>query len=246
VTEDLPAGQCVCGRPLPADPLSDWACSEPCQSAWLHYQADPEVYPHPREIRAAAEARAAGLRRTVPPAPAAVRDGTEIDVDGQSYVRVGAHWQPAGMWAPLRTELADAAQYRRWCPQCRDRRATTLLTGPRGGPFEQMQFCGVCDHRWLGVPLVGVVEVRGDPWPGIRLRLSDGSRSTTSTFSEYEIAAAGVSLVERIERCWLRLERRLCGGYSDVDQPSEQQRAHAGRRVARSWHTGGMAMDVTR
>src|SRR5881394_2374110 len=52
--EDLPAGQCVCGRPLPDNPLSDWACGEPCQSAWLMHQANPD-YPHPREIREAAD-----------------------------------------------------------------------------------------------------------------------------------------------------------------------------------------------
>lgn len=60
---DLPLGECVCGRPLPATAVSDWACSEPCQSAWLHHALDPEVYPSPREIRAAADRAAERARR---------------------------------------------------------------------------------------------------------------------------------------------------------------------------------------
>lgn len=52
---DLPVGECVCGRPLPAAAVSDWACSEPCQSAWLHHALDPTNYPSPREIRASAD-----------------------------------------------------------------------------------------------------------------------------------------------------------------------------------------------
>lgn len=226
-TTELPAGQCVCGRPLPDEPLSDWACSEPCQSAWLMHQVDP-AYPTPKQIRDAAEARVAEIRRSVPVHMERIPDGREIDVDGDRYVRQDGRWVPAGMWSPLRNDLAQAVQYQRWCPQCRRRRPTVILDGAR-------QMCDGCQRQWPGPPLVGVVESRSDPWPGIRLRLSDGSRSTTFMFSEDAIMAAGPETPAMIERCWLRMERRLCGGYADVDQPSERQLDLAGRRLSRTW-----------
>lgn len=247
--EDLPEGQCVCGRPLPDEPLSDWACSEPCQGAWMHHNAAPDMYPHPREIRAAADAR----MPTTPPerwpmgwpdaaqGPAhTVRDGTEIEVDGQRYVRDGAHWEPVGMWTPLRTEFADAVEYRRWCPRCRERRSAIQVSGPpvSGGMTEHglTQVCATCDHHWRGRPLVGAVETRSDPWPGLRLRLTDGQRSASTGFTQEEIEAAGVEMAARIERSWRRLERQLCGGVADVDQADERTLARAGRRVAHAWH----------
>lgn len=226
-TTELPAGQCVCGRPLPDEPLSDWACSEVCQSAWQMHQVDPS-YPTPKQIRDAAEARIAQIRRTVPDRVERIPDGCEIDVDGDRYVREDGRWVPAGMWSPLRTDLAQAVQYQRWCPTCRRRRLAVILDGPR-------QVCDGCQREWQGPPLVGVVESRGEPWPGLRLRLSDGSRSIAVTFTEQEVTAAGPAMADRIDRCWLRMERQLCGGYADVDQPSERQLALAGRRLSRTW-----------
>lgn len=241
--DDLPAGQCVCGRPLPEDSLSDWACSEPCQSAWLMHRASPG-YPHPREIRARAEQ--AMLARTSPRTgedqdlivtsryvrPGMIPTGTEINVDGDPYVRVGAHWQPAGMWTPLGDALGEAARYRRWCPTCRERQHTLLY------PASDVQECATCGHQWEGRPLLGWVEARGEPWPGIRLLLSDGQRSTAMTFSPEEVQAAGVlAMADRLNRSWLRLERQLCGGYADVDQPTERQQRHATRQLRRAWHS---------
>lgn len=52
--------QCVCGQPITERSPSDWACSEPCQSAWQMHSNDP-TYPHPREIRERAN-RAATMR----------------------------------------------------------------------------------------------------------------------------------------------------------------------------------------
>lgn len=241
-----PEGVCVCGRDLPKESPSDWACSEPCQSAWLHHQADPG-YPHPREIREQAEARAAGRMGTGVAAPAVpagaagaryargglIPPGTEIDVDGRPFVRVGAHWQPAGMWTPLRSELADAVAYQRWCPRCRRRHVPVDVSGPPGSDLERAQVCPSCDHAWQGPPLVGMVETRGEPWPSIRMRLTDGNRSTTVTFSEQEIETAGGEMAERMRRCWIRMERRLGGGFADADEPSDQQVQRAARR--RSW-----------
>jgi hypothetical protein len=238
--EELPEGQCVCGRPLPDEPLSDWACSEPCQSAWMHHHAAPDLYPHPREIRAAADARPAGTRPRPQRPEQPVRDGTEINVDGQRYVRDGSHWEPVGMWTPLSSELATAVEYRRWCPRCRERRTAIQVSEPpaRSGPAAPglTQVCATCDHHWRGRPLLGVVETRSDPWPGLRLRLTDGQRSVSLGFTEEEIVAAGVEMAGRIERSWRRMERQLCGGVADVDQADEQTLARAGRRVARAWH----------
>jgi hypothetical protein len=227
-------GFCVCGRPLPEQPLSDWACSEPCQSAWFHHHADPE-YPHPREIRQAAEqalteARALGTPRRAGPGDT-VAEGTEIDVDGHAYVRVGSYWQPAGMWTPLRDALGEAARYRRWCPVCRRRVDSQLY------PASDVQECTTCQHQWDGRPLLGWVETRDAPWPGIRLLLSDGQRSTARAFSHEEVGSAGaVAMADRLNRSWLRLERQLCGGYADMDQPDDRQRRRRDRRVAQDWH----------
>ncbi len=229
-------GFCVCGRPLPDQPLSDWACSEPCQAAWFHHHADPE-YPHPRQIREAAdraleEARAQAVaRRAGTPVVDTVAEGTEINVDGHAFVRVGAHWQPAGMWVPLNDELGDAARHRRWCPTCRERVDSQLYPG------NNQQECTVCGHHWPGRPLLGWVEERGAPWPGIRLLLSDGQRSATRSFTQQEVESAGpVVMADRLNRSWLRLERQLCGGYADADQPDDRQRRRQQRRVARDWH----------
>lgn len=226
-TTELPVGQCVCGRPLPDEPLSDWACSEPCQSAWLMHQVDPE-YPTPKQIREAAEARIAQIRRPRPEALASIPEGYEIDVDGNRYIREDGRWMPAGMWTPLRNDLAQTIRYRRWCPQCRQRRPTVVQA--------EVQTCETCSRPWPGAPLVGVVESRGEPWPSIRMRLTDFSRSTTFMFTEDAIAAAGPAMPDIIERTWLRLERQLCGGYADADQPDQRQAARAGRRLARTWH----------
>jgi hypothetical protein len=221
----------VCGRKLPEQPLSDWACSEPCQSAWMHHQANPE-YPHPRDIRAAAE------RQQTPPAAAPARavlgqpvtEGTEINVDGQPFVRVGAHWRPAGMWAPAHDRFPRAV-YLRWCPTCQARVDTVLY------PASDQQECQACGYHWPGRPLLGWVQARGAPWPGVRQLLSDGQRSATITFTEQEIAAAGdLVMADRMQRGWLRLERQLCGGYADIDQPDERQQRRQGRRLRADWH----------
>lgn len=58
--------QCVCGRRIPPGAASEWACSEPCQSAWQMHANDPS-YPHPRDIRARADARVADT--ALPPGP---------------------------------------------------------------------------------------------------------------------------------------------------------------------------------
>ena len=108
------------------------------------------------------------------------------------------------------------------------------VSGPPGGRLEHAQVCPGCDHVWQGRPLVGVVETCGEPWPSIRMRLTDGARSTTITFTEQEIVAAGAGMAERMQRCWVRLERRLGGGFTDQDEATEQQIQRASRR--RPWH----------
>lgn len=234
MTSDVLAeGVCVCGTVLDGAAPSDWVCSEVCQDAWFHHQADPE-YPHPRDIRAAANAARAtmpiGAERPAAPSPATVAEGTEIAVDGSRYVRVGSHWQPAGMWTPLRDQLAADVGYRRWCPPCGIRVPSSIY------PANDQQECDVCGHQWPGRPLLGEVETRGQPWPGIRMRLTDGHRSTVVVFSPQEVAAGGDRTVQRMRRAWLRLERQLCGGYADVDQPDQQQQQRRRRRLQRAWH----------
>ncbi len=249
MTGPPPDGMCVCGRDLPAGCPSDWACSELCQSAWIHHQANPE-YPHPRQIREAIEARAARARAAAQqirdecagPAPV-IRSGTEVDTDDGPYVRVGSHWRPAGLWTPLpdgESDLVSSVAYRRWCPQCRLRRDARTVPAP-GLPgsghrwASQQQKCVACDHVWPGLPLVGIIESRGEPWPALRLRLTDGNRSATITFSERQVQRAGEMMVNRMRRNWLRLERQLGGGYADADEPSPTQLARAARRRRRVW-----------
>lgn len=228
-------GFCVCGRPLGERPLSDWACSEPCQSAWLHHNADPEVYPHPREIREAVARRAAMLPRAEANAQryavgGPIPEGTEINVDGEPFVRVGAHWQPAGMWEVVRGGIAATGAYRRWCPRCRQRVESLLY------PATDRQECAACGHQWEGRPLLGQFERRGAPWPGMRLRLFDGQRSAVFEFHEQALPADSGFDFDRLARWWLRLERQLCGGYADLDQPDDRQRARQERRLRRDWH----------
>jgi len=227
-------GFCVCGRRLPEEPLSDWACSEPCQSAWLHHNADPDVYPHPREIRESVEQRAAGIaiaveraqsneRRFAVPGP--VPEGTEINVDGEPFVRVGAHWQPAGMWEVRRDGSAEQLAYRRWCPRCHQRVDSLLY------PATDRQECAQCGHQWPGRPLLGQIEQRGAPWPGFRMRLFDGQRSAVFVFHEDALLDGPLLDPVRVAQFWLRLERQLCGGYADIDQPDEQQLRRQARRL---------------
>lgn len=254
MTEELPAGVCVCGREIPAVSPSDWACSEPCQAAWLHHQANPE-YPHPREIRQAAEERAAQARRNPPPFPGRpagggrvlppIAEGTEVDTDQGLYVRVGCSWRPAGMWTPAggREELVQSVAYQRWCPRCRGRRESRIGPTPAAGAGgehhrwdNQQQTCTGCGHVWQGRPLIGVIESRGEPWPALRLRLTDGYRSVTTTFAEREMAStSGSRLVDRLRRTWPRLERQLGGGYCDADEPSAAQQARAARVRRQQW-----------
>lgn len=240
-------GFCVCGRPLPADALSEWACSEVCQSAWMHHHADPDVYPHPKVIREAADQRAAeGFRdrpvRVHVPGPAGDRltssglvgEGTEINVDGETYVRVGGHWLPAGAWTPVREGLVEQAGYRRWCPHCRQRVDSAIY------PASDRQECAVCGHLWQGRPLLGQFERRGEPWPGMRMRLFDGQRSAVALLAERFLTVADTPLGDAdaaiLARWWLRLERQLCGGYADADQPDARQQRRQQRRLARDRH----------
>lgn len=226
-------GFCVCGKELPEQPLSDWACSEPCQSAWMQHHADPG-YPHPRDIRDAAARRAAGLRRPRPPVAVeqAIAEGTEIDVDGHAFVRVGIHWQPAGMWHVFRDGIADIGAYRRWCPRCQQRVDSLIY------PATDRQECASCGHQWPGRPLLGQFERRDGPWPGVRIRLFDGQRSAVFAFFEEALAAFPDTAVDvdRLGRWWLRLERQLCGGYADADEPDDRQRLRQERRLRRDWH----------
>ena len=252
MTGELDDGVCVCGRDMPPESPSDWACSEPCQSAWLHHQANPQ-YPHPREIRENAEARAAAGRLNAPPFPGRaagggaclppIADGTEVHTDTGPYVRVGNAWQPAGMWTPAagNPDLVRAVAYQRWCPQCRTRRDSQIVVN-RDAPADgerwdfQTQTCTTCGHVWRGRPLVGVIESRGEPWPALRLRLSDGYRSVATTFPEPapEVVGAG-GLVERLQRTWPRLERQMGGGFCDADQPTRSQLVRADRARRRQW-----------
>lgn len=239
-------GHCVCGRTLPPGCPSDWACSEVCQSAWFHHQTDPE-YPHPREIREKVEQRlalprAAPARVSVPDCGpqrgGLIAEGTTIDVDGQSYVRADGCWRPAGMWEPLTGEgLAREACYQRWCPHCRLRRPScyrleVLAAGP-----EEWQECAECGHTWAGRSLYGWVETRGAPWPGVRLRLSDGQRSAMIAFGDDALRAHATDqvLVDRMRRGWLRLERQLGGGYADIDEPGPAQLRRQARRRGVEW-----------
>jgi hypothetical protein len=242
VTDQLAVGMCVCGQHIPTESPSDWACSEQCQSAWLHHQADPQ-YPHPREIRQAAEARLAqakaDLQRQLAP-PRRVPDGVRVtDDDGGTYVRVGGAWMPVGMWGQITPghayyQLAAPCWYRRWCPTCRGRRQAQVHTD---GDTVRVQVCDTCGHRWDGRPLHGIIETRGEPWPALRLRLTDGYRSAAWSCSEQEIHRSGTAMPERMARAWLRLERQLGGGYCDADQPNQAQRARAERRRHRDWDT---------
>jgi hypothetical protein len=213
----------------------------------MQHQADPD-YPHPRAIRAAAEARAAVSRPTgtahhvhvrmpdesgrTATTPNLIAPGTTIDVDGHQFVRVGSHWQPAGMWEPVGDDLYAATRYERWCPNCRARVPTSIY------PENDRQECDRCQHQWQGRPLLGYVETRGAPWPGIRARLSDGQRSTMLTFSAREMHSAGQDrMAARIRGCWIRLERQLCGGFADADEPDLRQLARQQMIIlARSWH----------
>lgn len=253
VEETLPAGMCVCGRPIPVVSPSDWACGELCQKAWLLHHADP-TYPHPRIIREGADAAiAARMGHTPPPAgrpvhggypPGAlpVPDGAEIDVDGVGYARIGGRWQPTGPWQPLTSDLADAVAYRRWCPHCRVRQPSTIETDPAGAAQTTVQVCSGCVRAWPGRALVGVVETRGGPWPAIRLRISDGYRSVTHTVSEDALArrrGAGPA-VGWLTRHWIRMERDLLGGYTDGDQPTARQMGAALRRTRKTWDWAGI------
>lgn len=235
----LPAGVCVCGHDIPPESPSDWVCGELCQAAWMMWRANPD-YPHPREIRAAAER--AVVQRSTPTAPAqgglirgpvTVEQGTEIDVDGTGFVRIGACWQQTGPWSVLDNDLADALEYQRWCPRCRQRRPSEFheslsLNAPPG-----WQQCTTCGYQWPGRPLAGVIETRGDPWPGIRLRLTDGFRSATHTVSEESLNdPRGRPVAEVLARHWIRLERDLSGGYADQDPAPRRARA---RGQARMW-----------
>lgn len=259
MTEQLPDGVCVCGRDIPAVSPSDWACSEPCQTAWLHHQANPE-YPHPREIRAAAEERLAQARRNPPPFPGRppgaggtlppIADGTEVNTDHGLFVRVGSSWRPAGMWTPMRgrDDLVREVAYQRWCPQCQARRDSRIETAPdpqivdpddaaeaRRWDFQQ-QTCTTCGHVWQGRPLVGVIESRGEPWPALRLRLTDGYRSAATTFGERDtVNVDSTRLTERLRRSWLRLERQLGGGLADEDTPTPSESIRASRVRRRQW-----------
>lgn len=231
----LPPGECVCGRPIPDTSPSEWACQEVCQDAWLHHQANPE-YPHPRDIRARAErdlaaarSRAAAALRQQPAAEL-VADGTEIDVDGRPFVRVGAQWQPAGMWTPLIDELSGLARYRRWCPGCRARTESVIY------PATDVQECVTCGHHWDEV-LLGQIEFRGEPWPAVRLRLHDGQRSATTTFTTAYVQRSGPDrMQQRMAAGWLKLERQMCGGYADVDEPNDREQQRRLRRLLADWH----------
>jgi hypothetical protein len=198
----------------------------------MQHNADPD-YPHPREIREAAAARAvAGHQPRPPRVDLPVAEGTEIDVDGQPFVRVGAHWQPAGMWEVLRGGIAELAVYRRWCPNCRQRVDSLIY------PADDRQECAACGHQWSGRPLLGQIEQRGEPWPSLRMRLFDGQRSAVFVFHEQALGVAEQGLVDsgRAQLWWLRLERQLCGGYADLDQPDDRQRERQERRLRRDWH----------
>lgn len=256
MTEELAAGMCVCGRDIPDVSPSDWACSEPCQTAWLHHQANPQ-YPHPREIRAAAEQRLAEQRRNPPPFPGRpggggplppIPDGTEVNTDHGPYVRVRNMWHPAGMWLLLsrHDELTDQVAYRRWCPHCQARRDSRIDVNPDPRNVDpatetdrwefQQQTCTTCGHTWQGRPLVGVIESRGEPWPALRLRLTDGYRSAATTFGERDIANVdSARLTERLRRSWLRLERQLGGGLADADTPTPSESVRASRVRRRQW-----------
>lgn len=243
---ELPAGVCVCGRDIPEASPSDWACGELCQSAWLMHQADPD-YPHPRQIREGAEARAAAIRRDQgsPFGPVRAADsgvvvpqGTEIDVDGTRFVRVGTGWQQTGPWTLLRGELADALEYRRWCPHCQVRRGYRLV---EFGPDRtwQGQTCAECRHVWPGRALFGLVESRGEPWPAIRLRLTDGVRSTTHTVPAATLeritataAAWSARPAEVLAAFWIKLER----GLSDTGR-ADQDTGRRTRRMLWDWLT---------
>jgi len=67
------------------------------------------------------------------------------------------------------------------------------------------------------------------------MRLFDGQRSAVFTFHEQALATAAGGTVrldaDRVARWWLRLERQLCGGYADVDQPDAQQIRQQARRL---------------
>lgn len=260
VDEVLPAGVCVCGRVIPPESPSDWSCRELCQSAWMMWRANPD-YPHPREIRAAADralrvaAGQASTRRSAVPPPAdgglvsgpdTVEQGTEIDVDGVGFVRVGVHWQQTGPWSQRHGELAEALEYQRWCPTCRCRQGSELHQSLSPDAPPGWQQCTTCGYQWPGRPLVGVVETRGDPWPGIRLRLTDGFRSTTRTVSEDTLAVMSAGgpeqVVVSLARHWIRLERHLSGGYADQDPASESARA---RGRARMWDWRGTDQQQT-
>lgn len=233
--EILADGMCVCDRPIPAGWPSDWACSEVCQAAWWAWQSNPD-YPHPREIRAQVVAR---LGRPPAPTPAQgciegppAPDGTQIDVDGTGYVRVGSFWQQTGPWSPLQDELGAALEYMRWCPRCEHRRRYSLHHSDTPGAPPGWQQCDDCAYQWPGRPLIGLVETRGSPWPGIRMRLTDGYRSATHTVSHRELGLLTTTAArpagQILAAHWIRMERDLSAGPTTGSLALDVQR---GRRI---------------
>ncbi len=96
------------------------------------------------------------------------------------------------------------------------------------------QECGGCDYRWPGRPLVGVIETRGEPWPGIRLRLTDGVRSAAHAVSERELHLMSTEAVRPVPDIlaahWIRLEREL-----SATGRAEHEPAGPRRRARQVW-----------
>ncbi len=234
---------CPCGRPITAGCPSWYWCSETCQIAWTRHQRDPDIHLHPREIRERQEQRVlegpyARLARercaglvVEAPEPATPVAGTP-------------GWQPAD--APT----AAVCAYTRWCPCCRSKQ-TPVVVDDRDAPAEPAgylllhdrptgQQCSVCASVWPGRPLVGLVEqldrgvILGRQAIAVRLRLSDGFRSASRTFSRRQLEIwRAPALCVALE--WEHLEEMLCDGVTDRQRQESTARYRRARSLPWDW-----------
>jgi hypothetical protein len=237
---------CPCGREIPERCASWYWCSEACQLAWNRHQYDPIAHPHPRDLRARLEeiaregpyARLARERAQMraclgpPPTPTA-------GIDPATPM--------SGMfgWQPVDAETAAICAYARWCPRCqvkhppvtRDQDATSEPAAHRlldNRPL--IQQCPACQTVWTGRPLIGLVEQLSTGGNLIRLRLTDGFRSTPRAFSRTRLQTWRAPAT-CLNLMWERLEENLCDGVTDRQRQESNARYRRTRGLSWDWHS---------